>query len=185
MRKDLGPTSSFYPQPVCIIGTYDESGNANAMNAAWAGVSDTYEMCLCLSKGHKTTKNILKSKYFTVSCGTKDTVLACDYVGMVSGLKEPKKLEKCGFHAIKSNNINAPLFKELPFALECKLKSYDPKTGHMFAKILNASVDSKVMTKGKIDVKKLQPIIYDGKNQAYRLIGEKVGNAFKDYKKIK
>ena len=34
MRKDLGEKPQLFPQPVMIIGTYDEEGNANAMNAA-------------------------------------------------------------------------------------------------------------------------------------------------------
>ena len=185
MRKNFKPNSAFYPEPVCIIATYDKKGVANAMNAAWGGISDTNEIGLCISKTHKTTKNILETKCFTVSCGTKDTCLACDYVGMVSGLKEPNKLEKCGFHAEKATKVNAPIIKELPFALECELKSYDPKTGHLFGKIVNISIDSKVLNNGKVSIKKLQPIIFDGMNLTYHVIGEKVGNAFKDYKKIK
>lgn len=185
MRKDLGPSSVFYPEPVCIIATYDEKGNPNAMNAAWGGISDTNEIGLCLSAGHKTTKNLLKTKAFTVSCGTRDTHVACDYVGMVSALKEKNKLTKCGFHVEKSKNVNAPIILELPFTLECKLISYDKKTGHLFGKIVNTSVDSKILTKGKVDIKKLNPIVFDGMNHTYHVIGEKVGNAFKDYKKIK
>lgn len=185
MRRNLTPNSAFYPEPVCIIATYDSKGNPNAMNAAWGGISDTNEIGLCLSANHLTTKNILKNKCFTVSCGTKDTCIACDYVGMVSGNKVKNKLEKCGFNTIKAAKVNAPIIEELPFALECELKSYDKKTGHLFAKIVNISVDSKVMTRGKVDIKKLQPIIFDGMNHTYNIIGEKIADAFKVYKKIK
>ena len=37
MRKDLGKELQFMPLPVAIIGTYDENGKPNAMNAAWWG----------------------------------------------------------------------------------------------------------------------------------------------------
>lgn len=185
MRKNLGPKSWFYPEPVIIVGTYDEEGNPNAMTAAWGGISDTNELGLCLSDEHKTVKNILKKRCFTASCGTKDTYVQCDYVGMLSGNKEKNKVEKCGFHTQRAEFVDAPIFDELPFALECELISYDKKTGHLFAKIVNVSVDSKVMNKGKIDIKKLQPIIYDGSNHTYNVVGEKVGCAYKDYKKIK
>ena len=37
MRKDLGPKTYLYPMPVLIIGTYDEKGEPDAMNAAWGG----------------------------------------------------------------------------------------------------------------------------------------------------
>ena len=58
MRKNFGTKSWFYPLPVLVIGTYDENGNPDAMNAAWGGLYDADKVVLCLSAGHKTTKNI-------------------------------------------------------------------------------------------------------------------------------
>lgn len=185
MRKSLKAEPLFFPEPVCIVATYDEKGNPDAMNAAWGGISDTNEIHLCLSYEHKTVKNILKKKCFTVSCGTEDTVVSCDYVGMISGNKDKDKIKNSVFHVIKSSKINAPIIKELPFALECKLISYDKNTGHTYGKIVSISVDSKVLTNGKIDIKKVKPIIFDGEMHRYYSIGRKVGNAFRDYKKIK
>ena len=185
MRKSLKPASLFFPEPVCIVATYDEKGNPDAMNAAWGGISDTNEIHLCLSHVHKTAKNLMKTKSFTVSCGTEKTVVACDYVGMVSLNNKEDKMKKSGFHTMKSNKVNAPIIKELPFALECKLISYDKKTGHTFGKIVGISVDSKVMSKGKVDIKKVKPIIFDGGLNRYYAVGKKAGNAFADFKKIK
>lgn len=184
MRKNIKPKPLFFPEPVCIIATYDSYGKPNAMNAAWGGISDTYEIHLCLSYEHKTVKNILKNKCFTVSCGTEKTYVNCDYIGMISANDNKDKMKNSRLHVIKSNIINAPLIKELPFALECKLISYDKKTGHTYAKIVNLSVDSKVLTNGKIDIKKLKPIIFNGETNSYYSIGKKIGNAFKDYNKI-
>ena len=56
MRKNFGTKSWFYPLPVLVIGTYDENGNPDAMNAAWGGLYDADKVVLCLSAGHKTTK---------------------------------------------------------------------------------------------------------------------------------
>ena len=185
MRKNIGKRPLLFPEPVLIIGTYDKSGKANAMNAAWGGLSDTYEICICLSEEHKTVKNILLNKDFTVSVGTKDTVVQCDYVGMTSGNDDTDKLKKCGFHVTKSKKVNAPLIKELPFALECTLIRYDKKTGHLFGEIKDISVDDSILKEGKIDISLLKPIIFNGETNTYHVIGKKVGNAFKDYKKIK
>ena len=184
MRKNLGPKSLIYPEPVLIIGTYDEDGTPDAMNAAWGGVSDVNEIHLCLSSEHKTVKNLLKTKEFTVSFATKKYKNECDYVGMVSGNKVKDKLDKCKFHCVKSKKINAPIIKELPLTLECKLIKYDKKTGHLYASIINVSVDDSILTNGKVDMKKFEPIIYDGLNNTYHVVGKKVGDAFKDYKKI-
>ena len=63
--------------------------------------------------------------------------------------------------------------------------SYDPSTGHMVGEIVNVSADDSVLTDGKIDPKKLQPITFDPVNNTYIALGETVGNAFKDGMKLK
>lgn len=180
MRKNFGAKPILYPQPVFIIGSYDENGTPDAMNAAWGGISESNELSMCLSAGHKTVKNILKRKAFTVSMATADTVVPCDYVGMVSGNNVENKLEKAGFHAVRSEFVDAPLIEELPMAVECRLISYDPESCRMVGEIVNVCAEESVLTDGKIDPMKLRPITFDGMNHAYYVLGEKVGNAFSD-----
>lgn len=180
MRKNFGVKPVVYPQPVFIIAAYDENGTPDAMNAAWGGISESNELSMCLSPGHKTVKNILARKAFTVSMATAETVVPCDYVGIVSANDVPDKLQKAGFHAVKSEHVDAPLLEELPMAVECRLKSYDPETCRMVGEIVNVCAEESVLTDGKIDPMKLRPITYDGMNHAYYVLGEKVGNAFCD-----
>ncbi len=185
MRKDFGAKPCIYPEPVLIIGTYNEDGTPNAMNAAWGGIHDDTEIGVCLSPEHKTVENILKRKAFTVSIGTKDTLVACDYVGIVSGNDVPDKVAKAGLHAEKSDKVDAPMFKELPMCLECTLISYTERNCECVGEIVNLSIDDSVLTDGKMDLKKLQPIIYDGLNHDYLVMGEKVGKAFHDGAQLK
>lgn len=141
---------------------------------------------ICLSEGHKTTQNILKTKAFTVSVGTADQLTACDYVGLVSGNKEPDKFTKAGFHATKSEFVNAPIIDELPMALECELVSYDMESNFMVGKIVNVSADERIVDEGsKINVARLQPVIYDPCNHDYLAIGNNVGKAFSEGNKLK
>lgn len=180
MRKNFGSKPILYPQAVFIIGSYDEDGNANAMNAAWGGVAGRNKIFMSISN-HKTTANILNKKAFTVSMGTVDTLVACDYVGLVSGKNEPAKMQKSGLHAVRSEFVDAPAFEELPMTLDCRLISYDPETHHLFGEVVNVSAEESILdAEGNIDVAKLRPIIYDGVHSAYHVIGEKVGNAFAD-----
>ena len=181
MRKNFGAKPMCYPMPVYIIGTYSEDGTPNAMNAAWGGISEDTEISICISAGHKTTANILARKAFTVSMSTVKYMAACDYVGIVSGNKEPNKFAKAGFHATKSEFVDAPLIDELPMTVECKLISYDPVTCRLVGEIVNVSADASVLGEnGKVDVAKLQPITYDPMNHHYLALGEKVGQAFQD-----
>ncbi|MBQ7875239.1 MAG: flavin reductase family protein [Oscillospiraceae bacterium] len=186
MRKNFGAKPILYPMPVFILAAYDENGVPCAMNAAWGGMHESDEIAMCISAGHKTTKNILATGAFTVSMADADHVVECDYVGIESGNKVPDKFEKAGFHAVKSEFVNAPLIEELPMAVECELKSYDPETACLIGKIVNVCADEKVLDEnGKIDPAKLRPITYDPMNHKYIVLGEIVGNAFSDGNKIK
>ena len=166
--------------PVFILGTYDECGVAYAMNAAWGGISEENEISICISADHKTTYNLLERGAFTVSMATADFVKECDYVGIVSGNDIPDKLERCGFHTVKSELVDAPIILELPMCVECKLKSYDPESCRLVGEIVNVSADESVLTGGKIDPAKLKPITYDSANHTYRVIGDIVGKAYSD-----
>ena len=180
MRKNFGAKPVLYPQPVFILAAYDENGHPNCMNAAWGGLSEENEVTVCLSAEHKTTKNIQVSGAFTISMATVDTVAACDYVGIESGNKVPDKMEKAGFHTLRSEFVNAPLISELPMALECRLKSYNPETCLLVGEIVNVCADESVLTDGKIDPEKLRPITFDPVHHVYLALGDKVGNAFSD-----
>lgn len=181
MRKNFGAKPCMYPMPVLIVAAYDENGVANAMNAAWGGITEESEITICLSPEHKTTANIQKSAAFTVSMATADYVKECDYLGIASGNDIPDKLSRIGFTTTKSDFVNAPVINELPMALECKLISYDEDSCRLVGEIVNVSADDSVLNeKGKIDPAKLKPITYDSMNHAYLVLGEKVGNAFSD-----
>lgn len=181
-RINFGPKPFIYPMPVLIIGTYDENGVPNAMNAAWGTITDMNEITISMSP-HKTTENFLKSGAFTVSIATEDTVVPCDYVGVESASKVPDKFTKAGFHATRSEYVNAPLIDELPMALECKVKSYEDEI--LVGEIVNVCADESVLTDGKIDPKKLKPIAYDPVNHTYVGLGNVVGKAFSDGLKLK
>lgn len=183
MRKDLGVKTYIYPQPVLIIATYDQEKHADAMNAAWGGISDSGEVMLSLSRGHKTVQNILAGSDLTISIATADYVKECDYVGIVSGHDVMDKLEKASFHTFPSTQVNAPIIEELPLTLECRMKSYEDEI--MFVDIINVSVDDGILTDGQIDVDKLKPITFDPAHHTYRQLGAVVGKAFQDGLKLK
>ena len=185
MRKNFGSKSWLYPMPVLIIAAYDEAGVPNAMNAAWGGMFTDEHIGICISQGHKTTKNILATGAFTVSMATAEQVVACDYVGIVSGNRERDKVAKAGFTTERSEVVNAPIIKELPMTLECEMVSYDEESCHLVGRIVNVSADESILTDGKIDYAKLRPITYDPVNHHYVELGAKAGNAFSDGKKLK
>ena len=186
MRKNLKAKAYVYPLPVLIIGTYDENGVPNAMNAAWGTVCDTAQVAIVLSAGHKTVKNLLKSGEFTLSIADENNVVAADYVGLVSANQTPDKLQKTGWTIQKGEFVNAPIIQELPLALECKLVSYDEDTEICIGEVVNVSADERILDEnGKVDVRKLRPICYASEVREYFALGQSVGKAFSDGLKLK
>ena len=186
MRKNFGPKPMLYPMPVFIIATYGTDGTPDAMNAAWGTVCDTAQVSICLSAGHKTVKNLLKTKAFTVAIADAKNVVPADYVGVVSGNNVSNKIEKAGWHVQKSEFVNAPIIEELPLVLECKLVNYDTETELCIGEVVNVNVDDSILDKnGKIDLTKFEPICYDCDTHGYYKLGEKVGQAFSDGLKLK
>ncbi len=186
MRKNFGAKPLLYPQPVFILATYNDDGTPNAMNAAWGGLSEENEVTLCIGADHQTTKNLVARGAFTVSMADAEHVAACDYVGIVSGIKEPKKFEKAGFHALKSEFVDAPLIEELKMAVECAVVSYDPESCRLVGRIVNVCADESVLNeKGRVDPAKLKPITFDPMNNEYLVLGARVGKAFHDGLELK
>ena len=179
MRKNFGVKTWLYPMPVLIVGTYDTDGRPDAMNAAWGGIHDTNQIGVCIDPGHKTAENLRARRCFTVSVADAAHLTACDYVGIVSARDEPDKLRKANFHASRSEFVDAPIIDELPMTLECRLVSYDEKTGCTVGEIVNVSADETILdAEGRIDPAKLRPLTFDPIHHLYRELGAAAGRAF-------
>ena len=181
MKKNLGTKPYIMPMPVLIIGTYNEDGSADAMNAAWGTLCEMNIVALYLSEGHKTVSNIRARKAFTVAIADEANMIPADYVGLVSAHTEKQKIEKSGFTVTKSKRVDAPVINELPLTLECELDYIDEKSGCVYGQIINAIADEKVLDEnGNVDLNKLNPISYDPASRCYFRMGGKVGTAFHD-----
>lgn len=184
MSKNFGAKPYLFPQPVMMIGTYDADGNADVMNAAWGGIVGGNELILDLGS-HKTTENIALTGAFTVAPAVKDQVVACDYVGIVSAKNEPEKMKKSGLTTRKSQFVNAPVINELPLTLECRLIKIIDGSKYL-GEIVNVVAEESILDKnGEIDLEKYKPITYAPAGYGYYALGEKVGNAFSEGKKLK
>ena len=186
--KSFGQKSWMLPQPVLIIGTYNSDGTPNAMNAAWGGQWDAKEIVISMG-AHATTENLARCNEFTVAFATKDTMVASDFVGIVSAKNDPEKMQKTGWTAIKADNVNAPVFTDLPMTLECRIlrKIDESEEGYyIVAEIVNILVNEEYLADdGKPDVEKMQLITYDPVHHGYISLGNRVGNAFSDGKQLK
>ena len=182
-RKNFGPNHALVttPQPCVMIATWDKDHNPDVMMAAWAGQYDAKQIVISLSK-HKTTENLELTGAFTVSFADINTVAESDYFGLVSGNQVPDKVAKVGFTVTPSPNVDAPIINEYPLTLECKVVSW--ADGILIGEVVNQSADERILTDGKVDLAKLQPIVFDAAGMCYRAIGEVVGGAWNAGKKF-
>ena len=186
--KSFAPKPWVVPQPVLIIGTYDNNGKPNAMNADWGGQWDAKEIMISMG-AHATTDNLNDCPDFTVAFATKQTMVAADFVGIVSAKKDADKMAKAGWKWEKAENVNAPVFTDFPMTLECRIKEKidESEEGYyIVAEIVNILVDENYLAEdGKPDVEKMQLITYDPIHYGYIELGKTIGKAFSDGKALK
>ncbi len=186
-RKNFGDAGVITPLPAIMIATYDEKENPDVMMAAWGGQCGPKHICFNLS-AHKTTDNIRLKKAFTVSFASKNDIVESDYFGIVSANDVPDKVARAGFTVTKSPNVDAPIVNEYPLTLECKVVQMDEDENggaRVVGEIVNMSAKESILNEeGKVDLSKLQPVIFDSSNNSYRVVGEQVGTAWGSGKAI-
>ena len=183
MKKDLKVTPGIFPMPVLMIGTYNEDGSVDVMNAAWGMAQSMKHLKLNLTESHKTVKNMKRTGYCTVALATKDYVKESDYLGIVSGNTVTDKFERTGLHATKSPNIDAPIIEEYPICMECKVVGFE-EDGTL-VEIINVSAEEKYLNEdGSLKLNEMGIISYDPYGHGYYEVGRKVGQAFLDGKSL-
>ena len=183
MKLSLPPKTLLLPSPVLIIGTYGSNGKPNMMNAAWGGIVSSKPPCISVSQREATLSfhNIKQTGAFTVNIPSEKYLKEADFVGIVSG-KEYDKFKETGLTPDKSTLVNAPIVKEFPYALECKLVREINLGSHtMFiGEIVGMVADSEVLNPKQLpDIMKVRPMVWGSfGSMAYYNIGDKLGDSF-------
>ena len=170
------------PHGLCRVVT--EEGEANA---AWGGQWDAKEIMISMG-AHSTTENLNNCPDFTVAFATKQTMVAADFVGIVSAKNDADKIAKAGWKCEKSEHVNAPVFTDFPMTLECRIKEKidESEEGYyIVAEIVNILVDENYLAEdGKPDMEKMELIVFDPIHHGYIEPGKTIGKAFSDGKAL-
>ena len=190
MKLSLPAQTVLLPAPVLIIGTYGSDGKPNIMNAAWGGIASSKPPCVSVSlrEATLTHHNIKHTGAFTVNFPSEKHFREADFAGIVSG-RDHDKFRETGLTPEKSKLVNAPIVKEFPYALECKLlREVDCGLHTMFiGEIVGMVADSEVLNTNQIpDIEKVRPMMWGSfGSMAYYNIGKKLGDAFSAGKELK
>jgi len=182
MKKSIGPRAIIQPNPVLIIGSYDQNSQANMMAVAWGGICCSKPPCAAISlrQATYTYGNIQHQKAFTINIPSTAFVKEADYAGIYSG-KQENKFESLGLTPVKSDVVNAPYVKEFPVALECEvLKVVEIGLHTQFiGEIKDIKADESILAEnGLPDIAKVQPFIYNSAGQDYYALGDFLGKAY-------
>ena len=189
MKINLPAQPLLLPSPVLIIGTYDSYGRPNIMNAAWGGIACSSPPCISISlrKATLTYHNVMQQEVFTVNIPSDKYCCEADFVGMISG-RDCEKFQAAQLTSEKSTVVNAPVVKEFPYSLECKLVNhFDFGTHTMFiGEIVGMVADNEVLGDNRMpDIQKVRPMLWGSfGSMSYYRVGEKLGNAFSAGKKF-
>lgn len=181
MKKDLGVVQAVYPMPVLMVAAYDANEKVNVMNVAWGQICDMDKVILFIGKGKKTLSNIKESKAFTVALADEAHVDVADFFGIATGNKMDDKFERTGYHAVKSDKVNAPIIEEFPVVMECELLEFvnTEYVSGVVGRIVNVKAEEKVLGEnGKVEPAKLQALMFDQFQNGYYSTGKKVAQAW-------
>src|SRR6185369_14509711 len=122
MKKSVGAKTLLFPTPVLMVGTYDQAGKPNLMNAAWGGICCSEPPCVTVSlrKSRYSYDAIIERKAFTVGIACESRMTEADYLGIASG-RDADKFAVTGLTPIRSELVDAPYAEEFPLVLECRL----------------------------------------------------------------
>ena len=186
MKKISAGTNVFiYPMPVVLVGT-NVGGKANFMAVGWVSRVNAAPPMLGIGifNKHYTNEGIRENGTFSVCFPDRKLVEKADYCGMVSG----RKVDKAAlFEVFYGETKTAPMIGECPLNLECRLvQTVELPTNNLdIGEIVASSADGRCVTEGKLDVKKLDPLLLTMPDNRYWTVGDFSGDAWEAGKKLK
>ena len=165
-----------YPIPAVMVscGTMEKS---NIITVAWTGILNTNPaMCYISVRPERYSHDMIKENgEFVINLTTEKLARATDWCGVRSG-RDYDKFKEMKLTKEKGNFVKAPLIKESPVSVECRVKEIIPLGSHdMFvAEVLSIDADEKYIDeKGAFDISKCDLIAYA--NGGYYPLESKIG----------
>lgn len=175
-KKMWKPGTFIYPIPAVLVSSGDMK-NSNILTVAWTGIINTNPAIVYISVRPErfSYKLIKENREFAINLTNEKLAYATDWCGVRSGEKYDK-FKEMHLTKEKANFIKAPLIKESPVSIECKVideRDYGSHT--MFtAEVLSIDADEKYIDeKGAFDISKCDLIAYA--NGGYYKLGRKIG----------
>lgn len=182
MKKRLGPSDRLYPMPAPLVcgGTMED---ADACAVAWMGICATNppRLAIALRESRHTLERIRSTGTLTVNTARAADAAVVDYFGTTPG-KDVDKFAVSGWTLEASVAVDAPRIVQCPYQMECRVIEEFPLGSHVLiiAEVVESHAEEDVLdeTGEKVDVARLDPLVYIAGSREYRRLGEKVADAY-------
>ena len=188
MGKELWkPGNMLYPLPAVMVSLADQEGHPNIITLAWVGTVCTNPPMVSISvRPERYSYPILKETgEFVINLTTEELVAATDYCGVRSG-RDVDKFKETGLTREKADIVKAPMIKEAPVSIECRVKEIrELGSHHMFlAEVVAVHADERYMDENnRFDLNRARPLVYS--HGEYLGTGKKLGTFGYSVKKEK
>lgn len=172
------PGTMIYPLPAIMVSCGETVEEHNIITISWLGTICTNPpMCYISVRPERHSYPIIKrTGEFVLNLTTEDMAFATDWCGVRSG-KDFNKFEEMKLTAGKASAVNAPIIKESPLNIECRVKEVLALGSHdMFiADVVAVQADERfiIPETGQFDMKAANLIAYS--HGHYYKLGEEIG----------
>lgn len=172
------PGNMLYPLPVVMVSCADSGGNDNIITIAWTGTicSDPPMLSISVRRERYSYHMIEETGEFVVNLTTKALARATDFCGVKSG-RDTDKWKEMHLTREKADLVKAPMIKESPINLECRVVEKSGLGSHVMyqAKVLAVHVDEAYMDENRrFHLEDAEPIVYS--HGTYFSLGRELGS---------
>ncbi len=179
MKKLIQKGTWLFPVPTAMVSCAGPDSAPNIITIAWTGVvcSEPPILSVSIRPGRHSHGLIRESGEFVVNIPREDQLRKLDFCGVKSG-RDTDKFAELGLTPMPGTEVKAPLVKECPVNLECRVIDIKSLGVHdlFLGEIVAAHMDEEVMNdKGAVDIGKLRPITYCPQAAQYWSLKEAIG----------
>jgi len=169
--------------PTTLVGMHVD-GKPNYIAIAHVGVMALHHVSVSMNKRHYSNAGIVENECFSVNIPSVDLLRETDYCGLVSGADVDKSALFTTFYG---ELVAAPMIAECAVNMECRLvRTLDFETHDVFVgHVVQAYCEERYLTDGKLDLAKVQPLLFSMPDRSYWSIGERAGKAWDAGKELK
>lgn len=177
-KQSWKPGNMLYPLPAVMVSTADKEGNKNILTVAWAGTicSDPPMVSISVRPERYSYHMIKETEGFVINLTTEELCYAADYCGVKSG-SSVDKFKEMHLTAIPADTIKAPMIKESPVNIECRVREVKPLGTHdMFlAEVTAVHADEAYIDENnKFHLNDASLIVYS--HGTYLSLGKQIGS---------